>query len=207
MYPNTFFLSAVTTMAGVSEDECIRRKLLIEGDGGQDDRRITNLLKTFLRWYNSENGEESDDLARKIESQLALCEFSVEKSVLVYNMNKAEEENYTKLNKSISKQIDEGYAKISECKNELVQAKRIRKNRQEYDALAKVIQQQPDRAETLRKIDELNAELESLKTSKESLHKKLDLRKKQFHVLITAIHEMQSILAEDEMKESIMDTE
>ena len=31
-------------------DEIIKRKLLIEGDGGNDDRRLTSLLKMFVKW-------------------------------------------------------------------------------------------------------------------------------------------------------------
>jgi THO complex subunit 7 len=46
--------------------------------------------------------------------------------------------------------IKDAFDKIAECKTELQQAKRIRKNRQEYDALAKMIQQHPDRQDTMR---------------------------------------------------------
>ena len=115
----------------------------------------------------------SEELQRKIESQLALCEFSMQKSVQVYKMNEDEQKNYEKLNKDIGsgisqrlqkrghrlsfesygtvtitriqksrkilhfyhfmvveKQISQACSRISECKNELAQAKRIRKNRQ-----------------------------------------------------------------------------
>ena len=40
-------------------DDIIKRKLLIEGDGGNDDRRINSLLKTFIKWCQStESAEE-----------------------------------------------------------------------------------------------------------------------------------------------------
>ena len=45
----------------------------------------------------------SEELQRKIESQLALCEFAVEKSVQVHKMNQDEQINYEKLNKDIGK--------------------------------------------------------------------------------------------------------
>ena len=41
-------------------DEIIRKRLLIDGEGAGDDRRITALLKTFLKWCNSMEGEETD---------------------------------------------------------------------------------------------------------------------------------------------------
>lgn len=57
-----------------------------------------------------------------------------------------------------------------------------------------MIQEHPDREDTLQKLAELDKELESLKESKGSLDEKLDLRRKQFHVLVNAIHEMENIL-------------
>ena len=47
----------------------------------------------------------SEELQRKIESQLALCEFSMQKSVQVYKMNEDEQKNYEKLNKDIGNYI------------------------------------------------------------------------------------------------------
>ena len=39
-------------------DEIIRKRLLIDGEGTGDDRRITALLRTFLKWCNSTSAEE-----------------------------------------------------------------------------------------------------------------------------------------------------
>lgn len=46
-------------------EEIIRRKLLIEGDGGNDDKRIMSLLKTFVQWCNF--NESSDERFAKYE--------------------------------------------------------------------------------------------------------------------------------------------
>ena len=32
------------------DDEVIRKRLCVEGEGGSDERRILSLLKTFVRW-------------------------------------------------------------------------------------------------------------------------------------------------------------
>ena len=32
------------------DDEVIRKRLCVEGEGGSDDRRVLSLLKTFARW-------------------------------------------------------------------------------------------------------------------------------------------------------------
>ena len=67
----------------------------------------------------------------------------------------------------------------------------------EYDALAKVINENPDRETQGRKIEEIKAEIESYKATEAALEDKLESRKKQFHVLIQSIHNLQALLNED----------
>ncbi len=46
----------------MSEDDVMRKRLTVEGDGGSDDKRIMSLVKTFLRWAQSTSlGEEEID--------------------------------------------------------------------------------------------------------------------------------------------------
>ena len=39
-------------------DEVIRKRLLIEGESGADDRRINTLLKNFMKWCNTTASDE-----------------------------------------------------------------------------------------------------------------------------------------------------
>ncbi|XP_020924843.1 THO complex subunit 7 homolog isoform X1 [Sus scrofa] len=179
-------------------DEVIRKRLLIDGDGAGDDRRINLLVKSFIKWCNSGSQEEGYSQYQRMLSTLSQCEFSMGKTLLVYDMNLREMENYEKIYKEIECSIAGAHEKIAECKKQILQAKRIRKNRQEYDALAKVIQHHPDRHETLKELEALGKELEHLSHIKESVEDKLELRRKQFHVLLSTIHELQQTLENDE---------
>ncbi|NXN06742.1 THOC7 protein, partial [Indicator maculatus] len=192
-----------------SSDEVIRKRLLIDGDGAGDDRRINLLVKSFIKWCNSGSQEEGYFQYQRMLSTLSQCEFSMGKTLLVYDMNLREMENYEKIYKDIvehnslyfcfkENSIAAAHEKISECKKQILQAKRIRKNRQEYDALAKVIQQHPDRHETLKQLEALGKELQHLSHIKENVEDKLELRRKQFHVLLSTIHELQQTLENDE---------
>lgn len=40
-------------------EKIIRRKLLVEGDGGNEDKKITNLLKSFLKFVDAPQGPET----------------------------------------------------------------------------------------------------------------------------------------------------
>ncbi|XP_015496114.1 THO complex subunit 7 homolog [Parus major] len=185
-------------MGAVTDDEVIRKRLLIDGDGAGDDRRINLLVKSFIKWCNSGSQEEGYSQYQRMLSTLSQCEFSMGKTLLVYDMNLREMENYEKIYKDIENSIAAAHEKISECKKQILQAKRIRKNRQEYDALAKVIQHHPDRHETLKQLEALGKELQNLSHIKENVEDKLELRRKQFHVLLSTIHELQQTLENDE---------
>lgn len=100
--------------------------------------------------------------------------------------------------KEIEKEIAEARKDIASCKIELQQAKRIRKNRQEYDALARVIETHPDRKKSQAETNELEQEISKLEEIKNSLARKLDLRAKQLHALIHSVHVLQQILQEDD---------
>lgn len=49
---SVFDVSEGVSVAHIA-DEVIRKRLLIDGDGAGDDRRINLLLKSFTKWCNS----------------------------------------------------------------------------------------------------------------------------------------------------------
>merc|ERR1712002_81876 len=169
------------------------------GDGGGDDKRISTLLKSFIKWTSSsESPEESERTYEKLQSQLAAVEFNFAKANLVYGMNVKENDNYEELYTKIDDDLKNAVVKIEECKKELEKAKVIRKNRQEYDALAKIINQHPDRQATIDRIAALEKEHSELKNTKTQLERKLEQRRRQFHLLVTSIHQLQALLDEDD---------
>ena len=61
-------------MTTSSEEKIIRKRLVVEGDSGQDDRKITGLLKTFLRWCSADlSQEENDATFQKMLFTLSKC--------------------------------------------------------------------------------------------------------------------------------------
>ncbi|CAK8681133.1 THO complex subunit 7 homolog [Clavelina lepadiformis] len=200
-------------MAAASDDEVIRKRLLIDGDGGGDERRLNALMKLFIKWCNAPDSDSSTH--QRMLSFLAQSELAMTKTSFVYEMNKRQMEKYTQLQQEIDKQVELAHVEIEKCKEELEEAKLVRRNRQEYDALAGVVLQQPDRQQTDSEIGDLNKELEELRSTEEQLMMKLDLRKKQFHALLTSIYQLQETLKEEEeeerreeekVEESLMDT-
>merc|ERR1739838_878267 len=172
--------------------------------GGGDDKRISNLLKSFIKWgAASESKEESERTLEKLQSQLAAVEFNFAKANLVYSMNVKENDNYEELYAKIDEDLSNAVVKIEDCKKELEKAKVIRKNRQEYGALAKIINEHPDRQATIDRIAALEKEHSVLKNTKAQLERKLEQRRRQFHLLVTSIHQLQALLEEDDNEDTI----
>ena len=114
--------------------------------------------------------------------QLAQCEFTVRKSDFSRKMMQDEMANYKEISKAIDGGIEHAKIQIAQSKENLVIAKKIRKNRMEYDVLAKVISQQPDRKETMAKLESLKKDLDDLKNSRTKLDHKLENRRNDFSV-------------------------
>lgn len=123
--------------------------------------------------------------------QLAQCEFTVRKSAFCRKMMEDELKNYKSISKAIDGGIEHAKVQIAQSKENLVIAKKIRKNRMEYDVLAKIISQQPDRKGTLAKLESLKKELDTLKDSRTKLIQKLKTRRNDFTVLMRSIQELQ----------------
>ena len=130
--------------------------------------------------------------------QVAQCEFAATKSLLCCEMNYAEQKQYEELYLEIEKGIVSAQKNIEETKKDLQEARQVRKNKMEYDALAAVIQTQPDRQTNQEKLAQLRRELEASETECHKLEMKLELRRKQFHLLVSSIQGLQQLLTEDE---------
>ncbi|XP_055852388.1 THO complex subunit 7 homolog isoform X2 [Episyrphus balteatus] len=193
----------------MTDDEVIKRRLLIDGDGTGDDRRLNILLKTFIKWCSTKNDtpENNQIIYDRLLAQLAQCTFAATKSQTIEKMIQQELKNYETLSNSIEASIELANKEIETSKDELVLAKKIRKNRMEYDVLAKVIQTQPDREETSKKLETLKTELKNLEEEEIRLNRKLDYRKKNFYLLMHSIRELQSKLDDSSSEDEQYDDE
>eukprot|EP01135_Chromosphaera_perkinsii_P005625 Nk52_evm39s355 gene=Nk52_evmTU39s355 len=183
-----------------SEEKVIRNILLF------DERRLNSTAKLYMKWASTvtnngagmvvEEDSSAEEQLEKLFLYLDQLDHSVEKSVTAYNMNVLEIKNYEELNGSIGEQIKATEESIVASKRELEQEKKIRQNKMEYDALATVIGEHRSREATMKEIDSMNQELENIKQEKLEIQANLDLRRKQFHLLMHTLFELQSALQE-----------
>ncbi|KAB0402896.1 hypothetical protein E2I00_018857 [Balaenoptera physalus] len=117
-------------MGAVTDDEVIRKRLLTDGDGAGDDRRINLLVKSFIKWCNSGSQEEGYSQYQRMLSTLSQCELSMGKTLLVYDMNLREMENFEKIYKEIECSIAGAHKKLLSAKSKFFK-------QNEYEKIAK----------------------------------------------------------------------
>lgn len=125
--------------------------------------------------------------------QLAQCEFTVKKSQYSRQMMQEELKNYKTISSTIDTAIEQAKEQIVQSKKNLVLAKKIRKNRMEYDLLSEVISRHPDRKETTAKLESLKREHEELIKELRELDHKIESKKDDFTVLMRAVHELKRL--------------
>lgn len=155
----------------------------IDGEGVGDDRKINLLLKTFTKWCNATDNDDSSDVSLthdRILTQLSHCEFSVLKSDLSEQMIEEELKNYKKVSDNIAERIScfDKMESLLNCK--LVSAKEIRRNKLEYSSLARLIKQEPDRKIVVTKHEILKDELLKQNEQFQKVNKILENRRKDF---------------------------
>ena len=183
-----------------NDDEILRTRLMIEGEGS-DYRRLNLLMRSFMKWCLNEEQtpEESESAYNQILFTLSQCEFAMEKIKLTVDMYEREKQNYQRLSSEIERRREEAEREIVTYQDQLVDAREVRRNRQEYDALAKIINKYPNRRETMKEIEALEQSLLDLSQNKERLSLKVEERRKEFCLLVHSVNELQALLQDDEL--------
>uniref|UniRef100_A0A914H184 THO complex subunit 7 n=1 Tax=Globodera rostochiensis TaxID=31243 RepID=A0A914H184_GLORO len=177
-------------------EEAIIRKLIADGDGTGDDRRIVQLFQliTMLNKANS----DTKSITHKILTNLDLIELSFQKQSQISAVTEEEIVNYERLCTEIDQMITQNSDKMEAVKKELAEAKQIRKNRQEYDALAKLIKEKPSRADTSRKLKGLQDELEEAYAKQKILEQRLIEKRKNMYTLAVLLDNLDEMNKETE---------
>ncbi|KAH8380565.1 hypothetical protein KR009_011477, partial [Drosophila setifemur] len=184
-------------------EEIIKQRLLIDGDGTGEDRRLNVLLKQFLKWANAKNDSpDSQVMHDRLMAQFAQCKLTAMKNVQTLQMIEAERENYSRLVEQHEESIVLAREEIEASKRELVTAKQIRKNKMEYDLLASLIADQPDRGGTQRQIQTIRREIDDLVQTKLKMERKFQKRRNDFTLLMYTIHELEQQLGQDSSSSS-----
>jgi THO complex subunit 7 len=97
----------------------------------------------------------------------------------------------------IERSMDECKSEIEALKQQLRNEKIVRRHREEYEALAKSATARQPRQKTEQRVRALEREVATVTAKEQRVRKDLQLREKQFQLVVQSVFNLQSSIAED----------
>ncbi|VDP00750.1 unnamed protein product [Soboliphyme baturini] len=167
-------------------DEAIRRKLLADGEGMGDERRLILVTKMFMRWST----DGSDVTLRKLKHMLQQSDTAMYKTMLVNQAIARESKECSDLAAKVQQQMIQAQTRFVEWKQRLKDAQQVRKYQQEYELISEMINKYPSRAEMNRRLEQLREDLRNSAERRKHCDAVLEIRRKQAHLLMIALNEL-----------------
>lgn len=190
------------------DDAIIKHRLLTRTTTTRGEPPLKKLQKKFITFAlevekDADNYNECEKLYKTFLQEMTTFEVPLLKSKAVVDANIREKESFDELQEEIRGQILQAHADIEDLKKQLEESKIERQHKEECEAIRKLIALQPPRSETQETISDLEKEIVALEAENTAGVRLLDLRKKQFSLLLHVVDELQNTV-EDEPK-SLMD--
>lgn len=176
----------------LEDDIIIKHRLLTRTTTTRGEPPLKKLQKKFTAFAvevekEADNHGDCERLAKAFLQELNTFEIPLLKSKAVIDANVREKENFNELKDEINRQIVLAQDDIEDLKKQLEESKIERKHKEECEAIRKLIAMQPPRSETQKTITELEQEIASLELENTASSRTLELRKKQFSLLLHVV--------------------
>ncbi|KAG6591057.1 uncharacterized protein IUM83_11222 [Phytophthora cinnamomi] len=187
------------------DDSVIRRRLLTRtstvGKSG-----LKKCAETMLGLVELLADEAVDDATCRQELDalfwdLEQLEFEANKTEIWNYTCDRELEEYETLNAEIDTSIGRAAREIEELKVKVHVEKTVRAYKEEYESIARVINELPSRRAIQAEIETQNRRLEEATAAIQAVDGKLELRTKQFALLMNTIQNLKATLDEDALME------
>ncbi|ELR17627.1 Tho complex subunit 7 protein [Acanthamoeba castellanii str. Neff] len=178
----------------LEDTAAIRNRLVVV-----NDRRVTTLTAKFFAFIRAAESDtttldEVELVEGQIQKEFDLFDISLDKLRATADANGRELQQYHSLHLQREGQIARAKEELVRLKTELEHEKRRRNHKEEYEAIAKIINQYPSRADTQRQLQALEDDLASLADAKQQIEDATQKRRKQFALLFDCIDDLQRAL-------------
>ncbi|CAH9072505.1 unnamed protein product [Cuscuta europaea] len=185
------------------DDLIIKHRLLTRTTTTRGEPPLKKLQKKFTAFAlevqkEADNLADCERLAKSFLQELNTFEIPLLKSKTVIEANVREKENFNDLNDEIKRQIIQTQTDIEDLKKQLEESKIERKHKEECEAIRRLIAVQPARSVTQNVITELEKEILALEAENTASSRTLELRKKQFALLLHVVDELQNTIDEEQ---------
>ncbi|XP_058208801.1 THO complex subunit 7A-like [Rhododendron vialii] len=187
----------------LEDDMIIKHRLLTRTTTTRGEPPLKKLQKKFTSFAleiekDADNYSDCERLAKAFLQELTTFELPLLKSKAVIDANLREKENFNELKDEINRQIIQAQAHIEDLKKQLEESKIERQHKEECEAIRRLIGMQPPRSETQKIITDLEKEIAMLEAENTAGSRTLELRKKQFALLLHVVDELQNTIEEEQ---------
>ncbi|KAM3324308.1 THO complex subunit 7A-like isoform X2 [Capsicum chacoense] len=187
----------------LEDDIIIKHRLLTRTTTTRGEPPLKKLQKKFTAFAlevekEADNYGDCEKLAKAFLQELNTFEIPLLKSKAVIDANVREKENFNDLKDEINGQILQAQVEIEDLKRQLEESKKERQHKEECESIRKLVAMQPPRSETQKVITELEKEIAMLGTENTASSRTLELRKKQFALLLHVVDELQNTIEEEQ---------
>ncbi|KAJ3688420.1 hypothetical protein LUZ61_017584 [Rhynchospora tenuis] len=200
-------MSANYAFGTFAEDEVIiKQRLLTRTTTTRGEPPLKKLQKRFTTFAteiekDSENNfADCEKFYKAFLQEMMTFELPLLKSKAVVDANLREKESFNELQEEIKSQICQAKSDIEELKKQLEKSRVERRHKEECEAVRKLVASWPPRSETEKLIADLETEIAALEAEDASCVRMLDLRRKQFSLLLHVVEELQNTIIEDEQR-------
>ncbi|KAL6660302.1 hypothetical protein ACP70R_002424 [Stipagrostis hirtigluma subsp. patula] len=197
-------MSAHYAFGPQEDDAIIKHRLLTRTTTTRGEPPLKKLQKKFMSFAtevekDTDNLSDCERLYKAFLQEINTFELPLLKSKAVVDANIREKESFNELQVEIERQILQAQTDIEDLKKQLERSKIERQHKEECEAIRKMISLQPPRSETEKLIADLEKEIADLEAENVACIRTLELRKKQFALLLHVVEELQ-ISIEDEQR-------
>ncbi|KAJ3041734.1 THO complex subunit 7 [Rhizophlyctis rosea] len=185
---NTIKVSALTNHF---TEPILRNRILY------DTRNLRGCYRKFLVQTLEDASIDLSPYYEQFLINLRSLETTLEKHQLTHQMNLRETTIYKSECSRIEQEILEAKQNIDVLKVALEQAQARRKNKLEYDNVAKQINKHASREESRKRSAQLREEIQALMVERAALEAREELRGKQLYTVVQAAHELQDTISDE----------
>mmetsp|Transcript_27262 Transcript_27262/g.55676 ORF Transcript_27262/g.55676 Transcript_27262/m.55676 type:complete len:220 (+) Transcript_27262:272-931(+) len=174
-------------------------------NGGRPKKLLSHILK-IVSLLDTGSSEEVDAAYRSFAKEVELFKFSMGKIQIIGDTSLREVEAYLELQEELKKEMLRTEEDIVKLKERVAHERVVRKNKEEYAALAKQVETLAPRKQTEKDRTVLVEQTSLLEEQTAKQTGTMELRKKQFQLLLHVVEELKKNCNQDEEPESAAPT-
>ena len=147
------------------------------------------------------DGADDDLVAERREAlarEVSHYELEVRKNLPAMQACEAELKDYAELQREVDGEVDAAKREIERLREELRGARRVRRRREEYEALAAEVNRHPSKRKCVDEITELENKKRAIASLMEGYEAQVTTRRRQFHLLLQTLADLRSTIGAEE---------